>query len=518
MVVYDTSNASGIDPQATAEAYATARGVPTVNLFGLDFATTSGVANFYQQASVTRAQMLLITQAVYAKLVTIPTHIMCFVFVGDFPLKVTNTLFYYQSNPSSEYSSNVGFFDMFNSLEWFNNYEFTTNEYDMMDISSAFWDGNKYNKDYQKWHYSVGTSNQYKPNMWFNPENLAYYYQYTVPSTGNNVNCYGRVSACIPLTPFVGNSNCDVSDLWTKAIAAENSKYEDWGTCLLYKGTPGGSGYENNPVSRHFLEEQSYEEVDTTNTYYYGFNSTYPETGTSIFTNTLTNKDPNNWVQYMPGDAGFTSTPTNVFFRSPGALSYYNGVRNVEEYGDYDYRDGAICVFSQSYGAAPQSYVTGPYGVPVASGVGQSRCSAAVASGATCSFGVTSEPYVTGDLTTYGLMTNLWYGGNCAEWMMKMYGGYKSDNYQSYVQYPRNWVMYGDPLYAPFLWRKNLATSIKWDTTNPDMKWDCGLKWDNTSITLNPSSRSKQTKNYVENVLANSNSKRWINNYLTVDA
>jgi len=325
----------------------------------------------------------------------------------------------------------------------------------------------------------------------------------------------------------------------TVFLAPERNN-RDWGTVLLSAG--GGS----NPTTRHALEEYLHENMTSTRIRYQGYTGAN-ERGTYLFNSTRADNDAENYVKYQPGNALFSgNTVTDLFFWAPGGLSYqsknfYPSSLN----SNYGFRNGAICIFSQSWGAlygsaeyispeavtintlAAQAIYTGVVrflyantnlgnaqrlfdisysgpqsdnmtiaysaGVITAAGTNASQAwtasapaganlktivdniktaisgknwdfftpgsySNAIMSSAVwyfvnknCAFclGSTWEPYADGDPSTYALMTTCWYGGNMAEWALRMYTDKMPENC-AVAEVPRYWAMYGDPLYKPF--------------------------------------------------------------------
>jgi len=103
---------------------------------------------------------------------------------------------------------------------------------------------------------------------------------------------------------------------------------------------------------------------------------------------------------------------------------------------------------------------TGHGSVVLAPGAAQelmSRAASALAGGATVAMGATVEPLANGDPSSCALFTTLRYGGNLAEWQLRVRAGYRPTNKAAtgnyWLELPRGLIVYGDPLYRPFGWR-----------------------------------------------------------------
>lgn len=322
LVVYDIGNSHVADPGALAEQYRVARAIPVSNLLAVDFSVLTGIAATAQVCS--RSQVLPLISSVKNAITASGNAIRVILFIGDFPGGISDV--YYDAA-----GHNIGFFDAFISPSHFLTVSSgVAGAFNFSSLVGLYWKDNatNYPNPVSPWHFNTtaGTLSNTIINPPFNP----------APRGGEGYAVFN-----IPL-----NVVPDPSLLWSRAISAEQAHYPDWGSVILY----GGS--DRNPTSRHFLEEARYE-GHSLGKFYWAYLNTTTETGQGLFPSVLADSDPGNFTA-MPGDASFSAgSITDLFFISPGVRSYYDMTHATEVIGDYHYRDGAIALFGQSFGAVP---------------------------------------------------------------------------------------------------------------------------------------------------------------------
>ena len=322
LVVYDIGNSHVSDPAAVAEQYRLAREIPVSNLLAVDFTALTGVAATAQACS--RAQVLPLVSAVKEAIASSGRPIRAILFIGDFPARISDVFY----DTAGHY---IGFFDAFLSPSYFSTVSSgVAGGFSFPSLGALYWrdDALNYPSPVSPWHFNTvaGALSGTIVNPLFNP----------VARAGEGYAVFN-----MPL-----NVLSDPSLLWSRAISAEQARYSDWGTVVLY----GGS--DRNPTSRHFLEEARYE-GHSLGKFHWAYLNTTTETGLALFPSALADSDPGGFT-LMPGDAAFSAgTIPDLFFISPGVRSYYDISHSTETIGDYHYRSGAIALFGQSFGATP---------------------------------------------------------------------------------------------------------------------------------------------------------------------
>lgn len=381
---------------ALASYYQSARNIPQRNM--LSITPTFGMVR-----SITVAQLRDFLSKVVVGLETIHTPITTILLCGDFPSTISNWP-PGVGTPQTEMNFPLA---MKHPAYWLTKIPTTDYVANDLVLATGFWDDNA------EFRCPSLKNNGIKLDPCFTP---------TITETDS----YSLFT--LPISPLVNGFEIAKQRI-LDAIAAEKCGYQDWGTVLAYSGTT------LNPISRCIIEEARWllgQQIPA-NLYWANLQDEYNE-------NVIAANDPSGWATYQPGDASFptgTSKPKNVFLRSPGVKGYYELTHTaIEQVGDFNYRLGAICIFSQSFGYDPTGATTTVSAV--------SRALASFRAGATISAGVCCEPTAFGDLDCLGLFSTLWFGGNMAEWAHRIYAGY------TYTPFPFGWYILGDPLYAPF--------------------------------------------------------------------
>lgn len=169
---------------------------------------------------------------------------------------------------------------------------------------------------------------------------------YFSPAPVDN-DCYAVF--CLPLSPIADGlaiAQARIDD----SIAVGKAGYTTFGTVLLYGAT------QSNTCCQAMVEEARYITGQSSPTGMHWANLAGEFFG-SPGDYAIADHDTNSWATLQPGDTGFsTSKPTDVFLRCPGSKGYYAPPYwTVEQAGDFNYRRGALALFSQSYGATPGS-------------------------------------------------------------------------------------------------------------------------------------------------------------------
>jgi len=314
LVIYRSDDTNGIE---VANYYCTQRSIPVSNQ--LEVTPTFSLLT----RNCTWADTQALVQTVY-DYIKDNDDILVLVFVGEWPEQISDV-------GTFSAGGNSGFFDLFiqPSASLSAGTSSTLNP-----IRSDFWTRNNYTNIPDQWWLSVNST--LPGNSEINP----FFNEKTKSRMG-----YARFH--IPVGQYadaVTVSKQRIDD----AIAAEAAEYSDWGLCLLHNGAT------STLVSRPFCEEYLDSELDTTKLNYVGMDHADEVTASGPFAVSRTDYDPNSYAAYKAGEASFVPS-TDVFFRSPGSFSYYanNSLNRPETSSHYTYRQGAICVFSQSFGARP---------------------------------------------------------------------------------------------------------------------------------------------------------------------
>jgi len=353
---------------------------------------------------------------------------------------------------------------------------------------------------------------------------------------------YGVMLMAAPLVENITDPNTNSLEIVYRmiddAIAAETAEYSDMGNVYA----SGGSS--SNKSGRFIYIDAKDIGYPLDNIYVAQMENNASE---SYF---LADPLPNDIVDNYPagasslkvGVAGFVNQ-SDVFLRSVGNDAYHGSSTAVSEQAiNYDYRQGAICGFGQSYGAKPALHtgaswfhteMTTPdqtatdafdsadagmianntvlatlipvlinrdttggiatatieivsndlilredggvvatiaisgtcdeiltqiltalpanWTATVRNGGSESRCAAALRSGACIVFGALDEPYTGGDWNSYAFFKSLWYGFSIGELLMIMaIPGSRIASWDSAGGTPKAFIGIGDPLYRPF--------------------------------------------------------------------
>jgi len=277
--------------------------------------------------------------AVKDKIDTLGDPIRVLLFMGDWPDRVTNV---YHAPPLS----GIGFFQAFKRPSYFLSlsdgatYDTSGSNDGKSSTTSEFYTraSNTFATDPPRWPGIHPYQWVDAPEQTFSP-----YYK---PYAQNGA----LVSFCIPL----GN-NADFPDAVAVAKAriydtliAEHNGYTDFGKVIAR----GGSS--TNISSNCIYAEMVHEDIPRSD-FHYVLNT--EATNSRFYTAPGSNNDPSGYASKVPGMTGFT-TPTNVGLIDMGSSAYYTFNENcaVEQPGDIGYREGAIVVAGQSYGANPSPY------------------------------------------------------------------------------------------------------------------------------------------------------------------
>tara|TARA_R110000772_G_scaffold268703_2_gene397740 strand:- start:2904 stop:4592 length:1689 start_codon:yes stop_codon:yes gene_type:complete len=334
LVIHNTD-----DPRALelAEYYCQVRNVPSDQLLAL---TPTWPEN---AAQADTGEIEPAVELVRDKVASLSNHILTLLFVGDWPIQTNR-------NGWNVDNGNIGFYDCFRMPDYF-----------LGLAPGEYFEPSLQNNEDRTLGWTIGDNNYpqgipaeawpgWRPTILSTPQ----------PSWRTQISPYFKPirnqvfhmsPACLPLGNYadavaVGKANID------SCIAAEAAEYQDVGKVILSNGS------SSNTVCVPAYAEIVGENIPYTELYWAGLD-TLGEAGIpgTYYDHAIADYDPLNEVR-VPGDPLFAS-PTDVAFMIHGNRAYYSGeTARVEKAGDYTYRDGALTMWCQSYGATPSPALT----------------------------------------------------------------------------------------------------------------------------------------------------------------